>query len=187
MFWELCDESSLCQGRAWPHHWLSPGRRRSRRRRRRRRRREAHTSPGRRGTYVRKFLSQILKRLSLKSSNPFETLTFVVIPAGYCRSNSVLCFLHNLFDTLTIVISRGEILEIVTRHLAIVPKENLSNENHLISLHLVDLMPNRIGSSLLDFFTCHLKMSNFRLKVEKKEVCLNFSFIFCWLGSRWPS
>ena len=47
--------------------------------------------------------------------------------------------------------------------------------------YLVDLMPSRTGSSLLLFLTCHLKISNFRLKLLKIEVCLNFSFIaaFC--------
>ena len=42
-------------------------------------------------------------------------------------------------------------------------------------------MPSRTGSSLLLFLTCHLKISNFRLKLLKIEVCLNFSFIaaFC--------
>ena len=43
--------------------------------------------------------------------------------------------------------------------------------------YLVDLMPSRTGSSLLLFLTCHLKISNFRLKLLKIEVCLNFSFI----------
>ena len=50
-------------------------------------------------------------------------LTSVFIPAvhrvnyGWCYR----CFLHDMLDTLTIVISGVKILEIVTRHFAIVP------------------------------------------------------------------
>ena len=50
-------------------------------------------------------------------------------------------------------------------------------DKHLVAFYLVDLMPSRTGSSLLLFLTCHLNISNFRLKLLKIEVCLNFSFI----------
>ena len=124
----------------------------------------------------------------------WPVLTFVFIPTlnrvnyGWYYG----CFLRDMLDTLTIVISWVKILEIVTRHFAIVPKENVLKWNPWQKeqsvdfsadwTNLLDLMPNRIGSSLFDFFTCHLKMSNFRLNVEKNEVCRNFSFIFSSLS-----
>ena len=79
-----------------------------------------------------------------------------------------------MFDTVTIVISRIEILEIVTRHLAIVPKENVSNkfhDNHLISLARPDA-PRRLNAQQNWFFSIgffHLPLENVQFAFEGGE------------------
>ena len=193
MFWALCDEvgswtgwrSWLWQSRTPPHHWQLSGSS------------EVSHSPGTRGTFARIFQSQILKILSLMRlrGSCWPVLTSVFIPAvnrvnyGWYYG----CFLHDMLDTLTIVISWVKILEIVTRHFAIVPKEKFimkSMTERTISwfLSLLD-EPSRLNAQQNWFFSIwffHLPLENVQFAFEGGEERGLLELFFHFPFTRWP-
>ena len=110
---------------------------------------------------------------------------------GWCYG----CFLRDLLDTLTIVISWVKILEIVTRHFAIVPIKKTfkmkSMTERTISRFLCWLdEPSRLNAQQNWFFSIwffHLPLENVQFSFERREERGLSELFFHFFFTKWPS